>query len=75
MGDNRPYSGKHPENVGYDAHAEAAGLPHVEIEFGRDLIAHPAGVAKWAGVLAAILRSLLGDASLYTRREGCANDN
>ena len=75
LGDNRPYSGTHPEDCMHDVHAEAAGLPHVETEFGWDLIGHPAGVAKWAGVLTTILGSLLGDESLYTRREGCANDN
>jgi|TARA_B110000881_G_C18585643_1_gene524630 predicted N-formylglutamate amidohydrolase len=35
VGDNRPYSGKHPENDIHDAHAKAAGLPHVELGFGE----------------------------------------
>lgn len=75
MGDNRPYSGKHPENGMHDAHAEATGLSHVELWLGQDLIVYSAGVAKWVGILTAILRSLLGNVSLYTRREGFANDN
>ena len=75
MRDNRTYSAKHPENDMHDAHAKATGLSHVELGFGQDLIVYSAGVAKWVGILTGSLRFLLGNVSLYIRREGCANDN
>jgi predicted N-formylglutamate amidohydrolase len=38
VGDNKPYSGKDPEDFTIDFHAESAGLPHVGIEICQDLI-------------------------------------
>ena len=38
VGDNEPYSGKHPSDFTVDHHAEAEGLPHVSIELRQDLI-------------------------------------
>lgn len=69
VGDNEPYSGRHPAGFTIDHHAEAAGLPHVSIEVRQDLIAGAAGVAAWAARLAGALGPLLADPVLY-RAEG-----
>ena len=66
VGDNEPYSGKHPHDFTVDYHAEAAGLPHVSIEIRQDLIDHDAGVERWATLLADALRPILADPGLYT---------
>ncbi len=65
IGDNEPYSGRHPEDYTLDTHAEAAGLPHVAIELRQDLIAHSAGAEQWAGILAAALKPLLSHDDLF----------
>lgn len=66
VGDNQPYSGKHPHDFTVDYHAEAAGLAHVSIEIRQDLIGHDAGVERWATLLADALRPILADPGLYT---------
>jgi predicted N-formylglutamate amidohydrolase len=65
IGDNEPYSGRHPHDFTIDYHAEPAGLPHVGIEVRQDLVANPDGARKWAGILADGLRKILEDDSLY----------
>ena len=69
VGNNQPYSGRHPEDYTLDTHAEVAGLPHVAIELRQDLIAHPEGAAQWAGILATVLKPLLDDQKLFTQYE------
>ncbi|MEO8224070.1 MAG: N-formylglutamate amidohydrolase [Gammaproteobacteria bacterium] len=59
IGDNEPYSGRHPAGYTMDAHAESRGLPHVSIEVRQDLLATPAGICRWAALLAAALRPIL----------------
>ncbi|MCE3286064.1 MAG: N-formylglutamate amidohydrolase, partial [Steroidobacteraceae bacterium] len=59
VGDNQPYSGRHPANYTIDHHAKAAGLPHVCIEVRQDLIDSPAGVERWVRLLARVLGPLL----------------
>jgi len=59
VGDNEPYSGRHPAGYTMDAHAEHGGLPHVSIEVRQDLLATPEGVARWAALLASALRPIL----------------
>jgi predicted N-formylglutamate amidohydrolase len=66
VGDNEPYSGRHPHDFTIDHHAEPAGLPHVGIEVRQDLVCEEAGARKWAGVLAEGLRGILSDRDLYT---------
>jgi len=44
VGDNKPYSGKDPEDFTLDYHAETINLPHVGIEIRQDLINHEDGV-------------------------------
>jgi len=68
VGDNEPYSGRHPEDYTLDYHGERQGLPHVAIEIRQDLIAHAGGAQQWAGILAAVLRPLLAEPQLYARR-------
>ena len=65
IGDNEPYSGKHPHDFTVDHHAEPAGLPHVGIEVRQDLVQDEAGARKWAAILAEGLRDILADPRLY----------
>jgi predicted N-formylglutamate amidohydrolase len=66
VGDNEPYSGKHPHDFTIDYHAEEAGLAHVGIEVRQDLIATGDGAAHWAAILAEALGPILADPALYT---------
>jgi predicted N-formylglutamate amidohydrolase len=70
VGDNEPYSGRHPADYTIDRHAESAGLPHVCIEVRQDELLTPAGVARWAGVLGRALGEILADESIYATWEG-----
>jgi len=67
IGDNEPYSGRHPHDFTIDFHAEAAGLPHVGIEVRQDLVSEEHGARKWAGILASALQPILADSGLYRR--------
>jgi predicted N-formylglutamate amidohydrolase len=70
VGDNEPYSGRHPADYTIDRHAESAGLPHVCIEVRQDELLTPAGVARWADVLGRALGEILADESIYAAWEG-----
>lgn len=59
VGDNEPYSGRHPAGYTMDAHAESQGRPHVSIEVRQDLLATPVQVRRWAALLARALRPIL----------------
>ena len=65
VGDNEPYSGKHPADYTIDHHAEAAGLPHVSIEIRQDLVNTEEGAERWATVLDEALRPILANPGLY----------
>lgn len=65
VGDNQPYSGKHPADYTIDHHAEANGLPHVSIEVRQDLIDSEAGAERWADILDQSLRDILANDQLY----------
>jgi predicted N-formylglutamate amidohydrolase len=65
IGDNEPYSGRHPNDFTIDYHAELAGLPHVGFEVRQDLVNTEEGACKWAGILAEGLRDILAEESLY----------
>jgi predicted N-formylglutamate amidohydrolase len=69
VGDNEPYSGRHPSDYTIDRHAERAGLPHVCLEIRQDLLADEAGIRHWAELLYAALRPILADPALYRMRE------
>jgi predicted N-formylglutamate amidohydrolase len=49
VGDNEPYSGRHPADYSIDHHAEPRGLAHVGIEIRQDLIRDEQGQTLWAG--------------------------
>ena len=61
VGDNEPYSGKHPANYTIDHHAKAAGLPHVCFEVRQDQLQSPAGVERWVRLLARQVRLLVAE--------------
>lgn len=65
IGDNEPYSGRHPHDFTVDCHGERTGLPHVGIEVRQDLVRDEAGARQWAVILAAALAPVLADESLY----------
>jgi len=65
IGDNEPYSGKHPHDFTIDHHGEAEGLAHVSVEIRQDLIETPEGVAHWGGLLAEALVPILSVPELY----------
>jgi predicted N-formylglutamate amidohydrolase len=65
VGDNEPYSGRHPADYTVDRHAESAGLPHVCLEVRQDELATAAGVARWAEILGRGLADILAEETLY----------
>ena len=67
VGDNEPYSGKHPHDFTLDHHAEAEGLAHVSVEIRQDLINTPDGVVYWGDLLAEALVPILSGPGLYER--------
>jgi predicted N-formylglutamate amidohydrolase len=71
VGDNEPYSGRHPADYTVDHHAEPLGLAHAGIEIRQDLIGEENGQAQWADRLAEALETVLEDERLY-RRSACA---
>ena len=69
VGDNEPYSGKHPSDYTIDHHAEQAGLPHVCIEVRQDLLESPAGIERWVRLLSRQLREMIADPELRRLRD------
>lgn len=67
VGDNEPYSGKHPHDFTVDHHAETAGLPNINFEFRQDLIETDVGAAEWEAITGNVLEDILADESLYSR--------
>ena len=65
VGDNEPYSGRHPADYTVDRHAESAGLPHVCIEVRQDELATAAGVGRWAELLGRALSEIVADDTLH----------
>ena len=64
VGDNEPYSGKHPSDYTIDEHAERAGLPHVCIEVRQDQFESAAGTERWVRILAPVLQAIIEDPAL-----------
>ena len=67
VGDNEPYSGRHPADFTIDHHAEALGLACAGIEIRQDLVADPVGQAAWGDRIARTLETVLIDEELYRR--------
>ncbi|MEA3134971.1 MAG: hypothetical protein QOG17_2817, partial [Gammaproteobacteria bacterium] len=51
IGDNEPYFVSDETDYTIPRHAEARGLPHVEIEIRQDLIGEEAGQHAWARLI------------------------
>ncbi|NNE06749.1 MAG: hypothetical protein HKN15_13590 [Xanthomonadales bacterium] len=65
VGDNEPYSGRHPHDFTIDHHAESKGLPCVGIEVRQDLVTSDEGARKWGGILAEAFEDVLQDPSIF----------
>jgi predicted N-formylglutamate amidohydrolase len=70
VGDNEPYSGRHPADYTIDRHAESAGLPHVCVEVRQDELLTPAGVARWAEILGRALSGILARPGVHAIWDG-----
>ena len=68
VGDNQPYSGRHPEDFTVDHHAEARGFACAALEIRQDLLDSPAAVARMADAIHQALGPILSDPDLYTPR-------
>lgn len=68
VGDNEPYSGRHPNDFTIDYHAEQDGLPCVGIEVRQDLVADEEGQRKWAELLGNAFEPVMADEHLYRLR-------
>lgn len=73
VGDNEPYSGRHPHDFTIDHHAEGIGLPYAGVEVRQDLVSDEQGAAKWASVLAEALEDVLADVVGYDPRAKAAS--
>ncbi len=56
-GDNQPYSGR-DLNMTLNRHAEGNGIASFAIEIRNDLIDHPAGAARWAAIIAPVVKRI-----------------
>lgn len=65
VGDNEPYSGRHPADYTIDHHAERGGFAHAAIEIRQDLIAKQPEQRAWGVRLARILGRILDDPGLF----------
>ena len=62
IGDNEPYTGYSDLTFTLPWHAGRRGLRSAAIEVRQNLLVSPAGVERWAHILAAALRDSLGEA-------------
>jgi len=68
VGDNEPYSGRHPTDYTLHAHAVVRGLAYIGFEVRQDLLATQGGIAYWVGLLAQALRHALGSPVVHEAR-------
>ena len=68
VGDNEPYSGRHPADYTVDHHGEGRGVANVSLEVRQDLLSDKTGVERWAGLLSEALSEILADKALYELR-------
>jgi predicted N-formylglutamate amidohydrolase len=59
VGDNEPYSGRHPTDYTMHAHAAMRRLAYVGFEVRQDLLATRGGIHYWVGLLERALRAAL----------------
>jgi predicted N-formylglutamate amidohydrolase len=69
VGNNEPYSGRHPADYSIDHHAEPRGLAHAGIEIRQDLIEDEEGQDYWADLLGNALETVFTVPELYRVRE------
>jgi predicted N-formylglutamate amidohydrolase len=67
IGDNEPYSGRHPADYSIDHHAEAHGLAYAGIEIRQDLIADANGQDRWADRLSRAIDAAISDESVFQK--------
>jgi predicted N-formylglutamate amidohydrolase len=60
IGDNEPYFVSDATDYTVPRHAEARGLPHVEIEIRQDLLRDDSGQAEWARRVTRVLQQAQG---------------
>ena len=65
VGDNEPYSGRHPADYTIDRHAEGRGLAYAAIEIRQDLISTVPEQQAWGARLARVFDSILDDPQLF----------
>ena len=65
VGDNEPYSGRHPSDYTVDYHGEGRGVANVSIEVRQDLLGDDGGIGRWGALLAEALTDILVDEALY----------
>ena len=65
VGDNEPYSGRHPADYTVDNHGEGRGVANVSLEVRQALLEDQAGVERWSALLADALSEILADEALY----------
>jgi predicted N-formylglutamate amidohydrolase len=65
VGDNLPYSGRHPADYTVDRHAESTGLPHLCLELRQDLLLDARGVERWTDIIGPPVRKLIEDEGLH----------
>ena len=68
VGDNEPYSGKHPQRLYGGLPRRTQGYPCVGIEVRQDLVDHAGRRGIWAGILGDGLDAVLADPELYQLR-------
>ncbi len=68
VGDNEPYSGRHPTDYTVHMHGARRGLAHIAFEVRQDLLCTAEGVAYWGELLAGVLAPCLADPARLKRR-------
>ncbi|MFK8016050.1 MAG: N-formylglutamate amidohydrolase [Gammaproteobacteria bacterium] len=68
VGDNQPYSGRHPADYTIDHHGERQGRPCASLEIRQDLLLDNAQQALWARRVADGLEDLLEQTQLFVKR-------
>ena len=68
VGDNQPYSGRHPEDYTVDHHAEERRFPYAALEVRQDLLGSPDKLEHLADRIYGVLEPVLSDPALYTLR-------
>ncbi len=65
VGDNEPYSGRHPTDYTLHAHAAVRGLPYAGFEVRQDLLGTRAGVQYWVGLVGDAIRAALAEPGIH----------